>query len=93
MRNGKRRRGEGDAEPELVSSRTRRATGSTGGPVRDGKRRAAPSTDVGWMTVSFWLTVVMQVVKKERWAVWQTRRLVARGEGRDGTPDWREPLE
>ena len=30
---------------------------------------------------------------EERWAVWQTRRLVARGEGRDGTPDWREPLE
>ena len=27
-----------------------------------------------------------------RWATWQTRRLVARGEGRDGVPSWREPL-
>lgn len=29
---------------------------------------------------------------EQRWAVWELRRLVARGEGGDAVPSWREPL-
>jgi len=68
MRPGKRKVDDAAAGAEPVRARAAKRT-----PAQPGRRSAPPRNprDLGFMPLSFWFKVAMQVVDKEKWPFWR----------------------